>query len=184
MALLVLLLLSGINVKLLGFPLSCILWVQCMRCVIFNQLRWFQQYIQYIIRFPFLVHQLQIRIQLCEHSDVVHKSANVWNRLKISSPQKNDSTKIRTPLRSNKENNFSQSLARINSLIKTAWSKVFFPRRQPRNFYSVSLVARRRQHFQVRFFLVAPLPSKEAFQCTRIHSLLVNGVVTASSHAL
>jgi len=31
-------------------------------------------------------------------------------------------------------------------------------------------------------FLVAKLPQKEVFYFTRIHSLLVNGVVTASSH--
>ena len=33
-------------------------------------------------------------------------------------------------------------------------------------------------------FLIVQLPPKEVFQCTRIHSLLGNAVVTASSHAL
>jgi len=36
----------------------------------------------------------------------------------------------------------------INELIKTARSAVFFLRRQPRNFESMTLVARRREHFR------------------------------------
>jgi len=58
--------------------------------------------------------------------------------------------------------------------------------RQARSFENVTL-ARRRKHFRVflAIFLVAELlPTKEAFQYTRILLLLVKGIVTASSHAL
>jgi len=54
------------------------------------------------------------------------------------------------------------------------------------NFENVTLVARWREHFRCFWviFLVAQLLPKEVFKCPRIHKLLVNGVVTASSHAL
>jgi len=65
---------------------------------------------------------------------------------------------------------FGPELIRINELIKTARSAVsqnrasrdFFLRRQPRKFENVTLVARRRVHFQVFLvvFLVAQLPPK------------------------
>ena len=83
---------------------------------------------------------------------------------------------------------------RINSLIKTARSAVSknrvsavsFLRRHSRNFENATLVARWREHLQVfgAIFLVAQIPPKEVFQYTRIHSLLLNGIGTASSHAL
>ena len=54
-----------------------------------------------------------------------------------------------------------------------------------RNSENVTLAARLRKYFQgfwVIFLLLSSI-QKEAFQYTRIHSLLVNIVVTASSHA-
>jgi len=55
-------------------------------------------------------------------------------------------------------------------------------RRQPRNFENVKLVARWRVHFRIFlaiFWLLNSL-QKEEFWYRRIHSLLINGVVTAS----
>jgi len=53
---------------------------------------------------------------------------------------------------------FGPEIIRINQLIKTARSAVS-------NFENVTLVVRRRVHFQVFLviFLVAPLPPKEVF---------------------
>jgi len=54
-------------------------------------------------------------------------------------------------------------------------------RRQPRNFENPTLVALRREHFRDFLAIFWSLNSlqKEVFEYTRIHSLLVNGVVTA-----
>jgi len=75
----------------------------------------------------------------------------------------------------------------LSRIIESLICAVLFLR-QPRNFEIATLVAGRREYFrgfQVgAIFLVAQLPPKEVFEYTRIQSLLVNGVVTASSHAL
>jgi len=61
----------------------------------------------------------------------------------------------------------------------------FFLRRDPRNFENVTS-ARRVVLFLgfLAIVLVAEIPQKEVFKYARIHSLLVNGMVTASSLAL
>jgi len=82
----------------------------------------------------------------------------------------------------------------INALIKTARSAVFKKlrgalflfRRQPQFFENLTLVARQRERFRGfgRFFWLLNSLQKRIFKYTSIHSLLVNGVITASSHAL
>ena len=54
---------------------------------------------------------------------------------------------------------------RINELIKTARSVVFFLRCQPRNFENMTLVARRRERFRGfwRYFLLLNSLQKEVF---------------------
>ena len=62
-----------------------------------------------------------------------------------------------------------------------------FWRHQLPNFENVALIARRREHFRgfLVIFFCCGTPSKEVLYYTRkIHSLLVKGVISASSHVL
>jgi len=86
---------------------------------------------------------------------------------------------------------FSTELFRMNSLTRSAVSKnraersFFFLRREPRNLELVTLVARQREHFRVffgDFFWLLDSFHKRYFGTQE--SLLVNDIVTASSHAL
>ena len=91
------------------------------------------------------------------------------------------------------ENHFSESVAPNefgNSLIWNEWK----PREAPFDFFGqrqlaifskrdINSASGKKIRFSFSMFLVAKLPQKDVFSFTRIHSLLVNGVVTASSHA-
>ena len=63
----------------------------------------------------------------------------------------------------------------------------FLMQRQPQNLVNLTLVARRRRHFQffLAIFLFAEIPQKKRYlntqECTHF---LSTGIVTASSHAL
>jgi len=69
---------------------------------------------------------------------------------------------------------------------KTAQNAFKILRRQPRNFENVTSVARQRKLYRGFGYFCGCSPpfKKKRFQYTKIHSLVVNGLVTASSHAL
>jgi len=98
---------------------------------------------------------VQVLVSVCVRAVKKTNSQNIWPRIN-----------------SNQLNELKPREARIQ---KTA-----------RNCENVTLVARQREHFRSfrANFLVAQLPPKEVFLYARIQSLLVNGVITASSHAL
>ena len=106
----------------------------------------------------------------------------------MSSTASNDwinvSLSVGQPVKKTSSQNFWPRINSINWLIESARSTVFFVAASAAKFWKLTLVGKSISGFFWRYFWLLNFLQKEVFKYTRIHSLFVNGVVTASNHAL